>query len=40
MNLLEFDNVITTPHIAAYAKEIRSTMELEAASNLINGLKK
>lgn len=38
--LLQFDNVITTPHIAAYAKEIRSTMELEAASNLINGLKK
>ena len=36
--LIDFDNLIATPHIAAYAKEIRSTMELEAVSNLINGL--
>lgn len=38
--LIDFDNLIATPHIAAYAKEIRSTMELEAVSNLINGLMK
>ena len=37
--LLHYDNVITTPHIGAYAKEIRIRMELEAAKNLIKGLK-
>jgi len=36
--LLHYDNVITTPHIGAYAKEIRIRMELEAAKNLIKGL--
>lgn len=36
--LLNYDNVITTPHIGAYAKEIRIQMELEAAENLIKGL--
>ena len=36
--LLQYDNVITTPHIGAYAKEIRIQMELEAAKNLIKGL--
>ena len=37
-SLLQYDNVITTPHIGAYAKEIRVKMELEAAQNLIKGL--
>jgi len=36
--LLEFDNIVATPHIAGYTKEIRSIMELEAAKNLIKGL--
>ena len=36
--LLEFDNIVATPHIAGYTKEIRSKMELEAAKNLIKGL--
>mgnify|MGYP002820278006 CR=1 FL=1 len=38
-DLLNFDNVITTPHIGAYAREIRTQMELEAAMNLVQGLK-
>ena len=38
-SLLQYNNVITTPHIGAYAKEIRMQMELEAAQNLIKGLK-
>ena len=37
--LVEYDNCITTPHIASYAQEIRLKMELEAVSNLISGLK-
>jgi D-3-phosphoglycerate dehydrogenase len=32
-------NVVLTPHIGSYAKEARSRMEIEAAKNLINGLK-
>ena len=35
--LVNYDNVILTPHIGAYAKEIRMQMELEAAENLIDG---
>jgi len=37
-SLINYDNVILTPHIGAYAKEIRMQMELEAAQNLIKGL--
>lgn len=37
--LLNFDNVIVTPHVGSYAKEIRIAMELEAVENLIEGLK-
>ena len=36
-SLVNYDNVILTPHIGAYAKEIRMKMELEAAKNLIEG---
>ena len=35
----ELDNVILTPHIGSYAKEARVEMEMQAASNLIEGLK-
>ena len=37
-SLLEYDNVICTPHIGAYAREIRVKMEIEAVENLIKGL--
>lgn len=37
--LKELDNVILTPHIGSYAKEARAEMEIEAAKNLLNGLK-
>lgn len=36
--LIKYDNVIITPHIGSYAREIRMTMELEATRNLIKGL--
>ena len=36
--LSTLENVITTPHIGAYAKEIRIRMEMEATVNLIQGL--
>ncbi len=36
--LINYDNVITTPHIASYAQEIRIKMEIEAAQNLIKEL--
>tara|TARA_B100000315_G_C14540405_1_gene570606 strand:- start:404 stop:1333 length:930 start_codon:yes stop_codon:yes gene_type:complete len=36
--LTELENVVLTPHIGAYAKEIRVQMEIEAAQNLIKGL--
>ena len=38
--LKELDNIILTPHIATYTIETRKHMEIEAAENLINGLKK
>jgi len=34
----DLDNVVLTPHIAAYAKEIRIQMEIESALNLIKGI--
>ena len=37
--LLNYKNVTVTPHIGAYAKDIRMQMELEASQNLIKGLK-
>jgi len=37
-SLKELDNVVLTPHIGAYAKELRINMEIEAAENLIRGL--
>jgi len=36
--LTNLDNVILTPHIGSYAKELRIQMEIEAAENLIRGL--
>lgn len=36
--LKELNNVILTPHIGSYAKEIRIQMEIEAVKNLIRGL--
>ena len=36
--LTELDNVVLTPHIGSYAKEIRIQMEIEAAQNLVKGL--
>ena len=38
--LKELDNIIITPHIGTYTIETRRHMEIEAAENLINGLKK
>ena len=34
-DLCKYKNVILTPHIASYAKEIRVEMELEAVNNLL-----
>jgi len=36
--LTELDNVVLTPHVGSYAKEIRIQMEIEAAKNIIKGL--
>ena len=37
--LKELDNVILTPHIGSYAKEARVEMEIQAAKNLVEGLR-
>ena len=37
--LKNFENVFLTPHIGSYAREIRIKMEIDAAENLIKGLK-
>lgn len=36
--LSKLDNVVLTPHIGAYARELRAQMEIEATENLIKGL--
>ena len=36
--LTKYENVILTPHVGSYAKEIRMAMEMEAVNNLIEGL--
>ena len=33
---LSFNNVIFTPHVGAYASEIRTKMEIESVKNLFN----
>ena len=38
--LTRLDNVILTPHIGSYAREARVEMEIQAAENLIKGLRK
>lgn len=35
--LLSLENVILTPHIGSYAKEIRNQMEIESVKNIIRG---
>ncbi len=37
--LSELDNVILTPHIGSYAKEGRIEMEVQAVTNLLDGIK-
>jgi len=37
-HLRELDNVILTPHIGSYAREVRVQMEKEAVRNLLKGL--
>ena len=37
--LLDFDNVLLTPHIGSYTKETREVMEMETVENLIVALK-
>jgi D-3-phosphoglycerate dehydrogenase len=36
--LEKLDNVVLTPHIGSYAKEVRIIMEKEAMDNLLKGL--
>ena len=36
--LTKLENVILTPHIGSYAKELRVQMEMEAVENLAEGL--
>jgi len=38
--LTKLDNVVLTPHIGSYAREARVEMEIQAAENLIAGLRK
>jgi len=37
--LYELENIVITPHIATYTIETRKDMEIEAAKNLIEGLR-
>jgi D-3-phosphoglycerate dehydrogenase len=36
--LRELDNIILTPHVGSYAREVREKMESEAVANLLTGL--
>ena len=36
--LTKLDNVVLTPHIGSYARDIRKKMEIESVENLIKGL--
>ena len=38
--LKNLENIILTPHVGSYAKEARTQMEMQAAKNLVDGLKK
>jgi len=38
--LSELDNIILTPHIGSYAKEGRIEMEIQAVTNLLEGIRK
>ena len=38
--LKKLENIILTPHIGSYAKEARTEMEMQAAKNLIEGLRR
>ena len=38
--LLEFNNVVLTPHVGSYTTETRKKMEIETVENMINALKK
>ena len=35
-NLIKLNNVILTPHIGSYSKEIRTQMEKEALESVLN----
>ena len=37
-NLVNQNNIILTPHIGSYAKEIRNQMEIEASKNILSAL--
>ncbi len=39
-NLCDLTNVVITPHIGSFVKEVRLDMELEAAKNIVNFFKK
>ena len=38
--LVDFDNVVLTPHLATLTKESRLEMEVQATQNLLNVLNK
>ena len=38
-NLTNYSNLVLTPHIGSYSKEIRSAMEYEATLNLVKFFK-
>ena len=36
-DLCQLENIVLTPHIGSYAKEIRNQMEIESVENIIRG---